>query len=324
MTDAPMISVVIPAYNEACAIEGLVTSVRTALAGHRIEIVIVNDGSSDGSAEVIDLMALADERVKAIHFSRNFGHQAALLAGLQHARGDAVIVMDADLQDVPNALPRFVDKWREGYAVVYAIRVDRKESALKRFFFYAFYRVLNMMAHPPMPNDAGNFGIIDRRVRDLLCESVERDRYFAGLRNWVGFRQTGIEVERGERYDGTPRVSFAGLLRLAQTAIFSFSSAPLRVFYGLALASLVVLASVGGFTLYHRLFTGLAVPGWTSIVMTACFFGAINAFGIAILGEYVIRIYDQVRARPPFVIERSVNLGPDAGNAKPPTTTPRA
>lgn len=316
MTDAPLISVVIPAYNEARVIETLIGRVREALAQHRIEVLFVNDGSSDDTARVLDMLAAADSRVKAIHLSRNFGHQAAILAGLRHARGDAVIVMDADLQDDPGALPRLVDKWREGFAVVYAVRVGRKESPWKRALFYSFYRVLNALAQPPMPNDAGNFGIVDRRVCDLLRESPERDRYHAGLRNWVGFRQVGIEVERAERYDGTPRVSWAALLSLAQSAIFSFSSVPIRVFYALAAASAAVLLGLATFTLYHKMFTGLAIPGWTSSIMTACFFGAMNALGIAILGEYVTRIYDQVRGRAPFVIERTVNLEPGGASGR--------
>lgn len=319
MTDQPLISVVIPAYNEGGAVEALCGSVCGALANHRLEILVVNDGSTDDTAQVVDRVASTDPRIKAIHFSRNFGHQAAILAGLQHACGDAVIVMDADLQDDPNALPRFVAKWREGFAVVYALRVGRKEGIWKRALFYTFYRVLNALARPPMPNDAGNFGIVDRRVCQLLCESPERDRYYAGLRHWVGFRQVGIEVERRERYDGRPRVSWAGLFALAKSAIFSFSSVPLRVFYALAAASSAVLAGLAAFTLYHKIFTGFAIPGWTSTIMTACFFGAINALGIAILGEYVTRIYDQVRGRVPFVIDRTVNLGRDGGAAMPPS-----
>jgi dolichol-phosphate mannosyltransferase len=214
--------------------------------------------------------------------------------------------MDSDLQDDPRAIPRFVERWREGFDVVYAVRADRKEGAVKRAFFSAFYRFLNAISDTELPNDAGNFGLMDRRVVDHLVALAERDRYLPGLRGWVGFRQTGITVERLARYDGDPRVSPLGLWRLAKTAIFSFSGAPLAIFYviaGLALAAMVALAS---FTLYHKIFTGKAIAGWTSVIITACFFGGLNALGIAVLGEYVIRIYHQVRGRPLFVVDRTL------------------
>lgn len=306
----PLVSVVVPAYDEGAAIEGLVAGVQRALAGRRLEIVVVNDGSRDDSAAVLDRLAAGDSSLKVVHLSRNFGHQAALLAGLRHARGDAVIVMDADLQDDPAALPRFVSKWIEGYDVVYAIRVGRKEGMLQRLLFFAFYRLLNAVSRVEFPNDAGNFGLIDRRVCRLVAGAVEQDRYFPGLRGWVGFRQVGIEVERGARYDATPRVSRVGLARLAKTAIFSFSTVPLTVFYLIAVLSMVAFVALAAFTLVQKLFTGTAILGWTSTIMTMCFFGALNAFGIAILGEYIARIYDQVRGRPQFVIERTVNFEP--------------
>jgi dolichol-phosphate mannosyltransferase len=304
--------VVVPAHNEEGVVEELLRRIRDALEGHRLEVIVVDDGSTDGSAALLDRLAAADERIKILHLSRNFGHQAALLAGLTHARGDAVIVMDADLQDDPGALPTFVDRWKAGNEVVYAIRVKRKEGPIKRALFHAFYRILNALSTTPLPNDAGNFGLIDRRVARLIAGSEERDRYYPGLRWWVGFRQVGVEVERGPRYDDVPRVSPADLLRLAKSALFSFSSVPLAIFYLIAALSAVMFVAFGGFTLYHRLVTGLAIPGWTSTILTACFFGALNALGIAILGEYVMRVYDQVRGRPVFIVDRAVNLTDDA------------
>lgn len=319
----PLISVVIPAYDEAGVLKSLVAQVGEGLAGQRFEILIVNDGSTDGTREVIDQLGAEDPRVKGIHLSRNFGHQAAILAGLMHASGHAVVVMDADLQDDPRSLPQFVSKWREGFDVVYAIRVGRKEAAWKRVLFHAFYRVLNAMAGSAMPTDAGNFGLVDRKVYEHLRDAPERDRYYPGLRHWVGFRQTGIQVERNERYDGTPRVSIGGLLRLAKTAIFSFSSLPLTIFYAIAALSALGFVALALFTLVQKLIMHTAILGWTSTVMAACFFGALNALGIAILGEYVIRIYDQVRGRPAFVIERTVNLAERPGADASPPATPR-
>ena len=311
-TSDPLVSVVVPAYNEGPALAGLLAGVRGALAGQRLELVVVNDGSEDDSAVVLDRLAAEDPSLKVVHLSRNFGHQSALLAGLRHTRGDAVVVMDADLQDDPAALPRFLAKWTEGYDVVYAIRVGRKEGALQRLLFFAFYRLLNAVSRVEFPNDAGNFGLVDSRVCRLVAGAVERDRYFPGLRGWVGFRQIGIEVERGERYDAVPRVSRVGLVRLAKTAIFSFSTVPLTVFYLIAALSMVAFVALAAFTLVQKLFTGTAILGWTSTIMTMCFFGSLNALGIAILGEYIARIYDQVRGRPQFVIERTVNLEPEA------------
>jgi polyisoprenyl-phosphate glycosyltransferase len=315
------VSVVLPVYNEREVLETLARGVSEAVAatGCEGEFVFVDDGSRDGSAEVLDRLAAADPRVRVLHLSRNFGHQAALQAGLSHARGDVVVVMDADLQDDPHAISRFLQKWREGYDVVYAIRTQRKEGAFKRLLFFGFYRVLNMVARIPMPPDAGNFGLVDRRVAQAIVRLFDRDRYYAGLRSWVGYRQIGVEVERGSRYDDRPRVSLFGLVRLAKSAIFSFSSFPLTVFYAIGTLSLAVFLGLAGFTLYHKLFTGLAIPGWTSITMATSFFGAMNALGIAVLGEYVIRIYEQVRSRPLYLVERRVNFPDDVHEGRQPS-----
>ncbi len=305
-----LVSVVLPLYDEAQVLERLHKLVAAALAaaGCRYEILYVNDGSTDDSAAILDQLAAADPHVKVLHFSRNFGHQAAVQAGLCHAHGDCVIVMDSDLQDDPACIGEFLAKWQEGYDVVYAIRIGRKENAIKRFLFYSFYRVLNGLSRTPMPADAGNFGLLDARVAGEVTAMIERDRYFPGLRSWVGYRQTGVTVERGERHDDRPRVSLLGLFRLAKSAVISFSSIPLSMFYFIAALSMLVCVAVVAFTLYHKLFTGRAIPGWTSITVTSSFFGALNALGIGILGEYVVRIYDQVRARPMYVVARKVNL----------------
>jgi dolichol-phosphate mannosyltransferase len=305
-----LVSVVLPVYNERAVVEVLTNSVVDAIrgVGADCELIFVNDGSTDGSGEILDRLAATDPRVRVLHLSRNFGHQAALQAGLAHAGGEVVVVMDADMQDDPASIGRFLEKWNEGYDVVYAIRVGRKESLPKRFLFAAFYRLLNRLVRIPMPADAGNFGLVDRRVAGEIARLLDRDRYYAGLRNWVGFRQVGIEVERGPRYDQHPRVSLLGLFRLAKSAIFSFSTVPLTVFYLIGSLSMAVFVGLAGFTLYHKLFTGLAIPGWTSITMATSFFGAMNAIGIAVLGEYVTRIHEQVRARPLYLVERRVNF----------------
>ena len=215
--------------------------------------------------------------------------------------------MDSDLQDDPAAIPRLIAEWEDGYDIVYAVRKKRKEQLLKRMLFYSFYRVLSRVATISIPLDAGNFGLIDRRAADHIAALPESSRFFPGLRSWVGFQQKGIEVERGKRHDDTPKVSPYGLVRLARTAVFSFSSAPLTLFYAVALLSCIVCFSLTGFTLYQKL-TGDASPGWASGLITASFFGMLNALGIAVLGEYVIRIFDQVRNRPQFIVDRTVNF----------------
>lgn len=312
--DQCTISVVLPVYNEVAVLRELCEQVIASLAAVdcQVELVFVNDGSTDGSAELLNQLAIDDSRVHVLHLSRNFGHQAALQAGLNYATGDAVIVMDSDMQDAPSCLVDFVTEWQLGFDVIYAIREKRKESVVKRLLFFAFYRLLRMVSSTAMPRDAGNFGLIDRRVLDNILQMGEYDRYYAGLRSWVGFKQTGIVVERLARHDAQPRVSFFGLCSLAKTALFSFSSAPLALFYAIAALSILVFGAFTGFTLYHKFVTGLAIPGWTSSVMIASFFGALNALGIGVLGEYVVRIYDQVRARPKFIVSQEVNVPKDA------------
>ncbi|MCE9555958.1 MAG: glycosyltransferase family 2 protein [Planctomycetes bacterium] len=306
----PLLSFVLPVFNEVRVLSTLSTLLVEAArrCQARCEIIFVDDGSTDGSGRVLDQLAAKRREIKIIHLSRNFGHQAAIQAGLCHARGAAVVLMDSDVQDSPEAVPLLFAKWQAGYDVVYAVRTQRKESAMKRALFSAFYRLLTRISHTPIPQEAGIFGLIDGRIAREISALKERDRFLPGLRSWVGYRQIGVEVERQGRYDDHPRVSMTGLFRLAKTAIFGFSSVPLAAFYVIGLTALAVFVGLGGFAIFCRLFTSLAVPGWTSHVLSATFFGALNALGISILGEYVTRIYDEVRQRPMFLIERTVNV----------------
>ena len=260
------VSVVMPVFNEEGALWKLVELVSDALTstGCQFELVFVNDGSTDDSPDLLTHLAEANPAVRVVHLSRNFGHPAAVHAGLQHASGDVVILMDSDLQDNPACLPEFLSAWEQGADVVYAVRADRKEHPAKRFLFYSFYRVLNWLASSPLPNDAGNFSLLDRRVVDEISRLGETDRYFPGLRNWVGFRQQGVVVERLARHDDHPRVTIWQLFRLAKAAIFGFSAVPLTLFYFIGAASLVVCLGASGFCLYHKWVTGLAIPGWSS------------------------------------------------------------
>ncbi len=311
-----LISVVLPVYNEAKVLPVLLASLQASLVRAQMayEILFVNDGSCDESPQVLDQLAADNPQVRVIHLSRNFGHQAAVHAGLAYTRGDAVVLMDSDMQDTPEAIGQFIEKWQEGYEVVYALRTERKENVFKRFLFASFHRFMAQVASIHIPAEAGIFGLIDRRVAREVLAMGERDRYFPGLRSWVGFRQTGIVVPRRARYDDHARVSLLGLFRLAKTAIFSFSTFPLTMFYLIGGLAGVVFLALASFSLFCRLFTSLAIPGWTSHILTGSFFGALNALGICILGEYVIRIYDQVRARPLYLVDRAVNVWPAASN----------
>jgi dolichol-phosphate mannosyltransferase len=304
------ITVVVPFLNEAAILTSLIEQIQFQLEETRLpwNMVLVNDGSTDDTASILSRMAEEDPRLRVLHFSRNFGHQAAVEAGLRFADGDAVILMDGDGQDCPTAIPQMVNLWRAGNQVVYAVRFGRKESLLKRLLFSAFYRILRQITSTPIPRDAGNFSLMDRAVVERLRNFPESDRYLPGLRAWVGFQQTAIPVERKARHDDQPRVSFRGLVSLAKTALFGFSRVPLLIFYWMSIVSAVVSVGCISYGFYHKLFTGLAVPGWASITSVSAFFGAINSLGIAILGDYVARIYEQVRGRPSFVIARAQNL----------------
>ncbi len=309
-TQRELISCVLPVYNEVKVLNRLVAALQAALDGQSFdyEIVFVNDGSKDGSTEALDQLAAHHSNIKVLHFSRNFGHQAAVHAGLCHAAGDAVIVMDSDMQDEPSCLPAFVEHWRMGFDVVYAVRTNRKENFVKKFLFRAFYRVLNAVSCTTIPNDAGIFSLMDRQVVSSITSLAETDRYLPGLRHWVGFRQIGLPVERNARHDEQPRVSLYQLFQLAKTALFSFSRVPLSAFYVVGAMSILVCVGAVGFTMYHKFVTGLAIPGWASMTIMGSFFGAVNALGIGVLGEYVVRIYDQVRNRPQFIVDRFVNF----------------
>ncbi len=310
--DDAMLSIVAPVYNEAAIVEQFVDELRrcrpTLKSMARFEIVLVDDGSTDGSAEQLDALAARyPDEIEVLHLARNFGHIAAVAAGLDHACGDAVILMDSDLQDDPAALAGMVEKWREGYAVVYAVRSSRQESPLRRLAFRAFYRLVRLLSDTPIPLDAGNFSLMDRRVVDVIRSLPERNRYLPGIRAWVGFRQVGLPVPRRPRPDRASRVGWRGLWKLSMNAVFSFSYVPLAVFRFIGATSIVLSAAVMAFVLYHKLFTHLAVPAWASQMVAISFFGGINIFGIGILGEYVARIYDEIKGRPLYVVAARVS-----------------
>jgi dolichol-phosphate mannosyltransferase len=313
MSDAssPLLSIVVPIMNEIDTLPELVRRLTAVLVGDLAdaEIVFVDDGSDDGSARWIAERHLDDPRVRLVRLSRNFGHQAAVTAGLGHASGSAVVLMDGDLQDPPETIPTLVERWREGNEIVHTVKTSRKESWPRRVAFRAFYRMIRTLSSDTdLPLQSGLFSLLDRRVVDELERMPERNRYLAGLRSWVGFRQTAVEYERDARWSGEPRVSVARLFGLAFDGIFSFSNLPLRLatLLGLvvSLAAFVLMATI----LYLRLFTDRAILGWASLMTSTLFLGGVILVTIGIIGEYTGRIYDEVKRRPLYIVAERVGF----------------
>lgn len=302
----PEISVVIPVYNEMDNLPSLYARLTDVLGqiGSRYEIVFVDDGSRDGGLNLLRAYAQEDPRVLVVELARNFGHQVAISAGLDHARGDGVIVMDADLQDPPEVLPQFVATWRDGHDVVYAIRTQRKEHWIKRSAYATFYRLLKRVANIDIPLDAGDFCIMDRRVVDLLVGMPERNRFVRGIRSWVGLDQVGLAYERHARNAGKPKFTLTRLFYLALDGLFSFSYVPLRVItmlgFGVSLVSLVLAV----FYAVKKLTVGLSPPGFATLTVAIFFFAGLQLITIGVIGEYVGRIFEEVKRRPLYVVRR--------------------
>ena len=306
-----LISVVVPAYNEEEVLEEFHRQVGAVLKtlDDDAEFVFVDDGSADSTADIMRRLASEDPRVRAVILSRNFGHEAAIEAGLRAARGDAVIVMDADLQDGPDILPRLVAAWREGAGVVYAVRTERKEGRFLRSAFSSFYRLAEKVMSIDLPRDAGPFSLMDRRVVNVLNAMPEKGRYFPGLRAFAGFRQVGLEAERNERLAGETKYSLVKRTLGATNAIFSFSKLPLRLMTATGFA-MALLAVAGLIWVIVGAIVGASIqPGWASLMIVMLFIGAAMFLFMGILGEYVGKIYDEVRGRPNYVVAEEVGTG---------------
>ena len=303
------LSVAIPIHNEESALPELLRRLRVVLdnvPGGPHEIVFVDDGSTDRTFEMLAEAAEEDERIVVLSLSRNFGHQASITAGLDHATGDAAVVMDGDLQDVPEEIPRFVEKFQQGYDVVYAQRVRRKEPLALRICYFVFYRMISKLSDIRLPLDSGDFGLMSRRVVDQVKKMPEHHRYLRGMRSWVGFRQTGIEVERAERHSGKSKYSVMGLIKLAFDGIFAFSIVPIRAaaLFGafvMFLSSLYVIYSI-----YVKIFLQKSPQGFTALLVAMTFFSGIVLFFLGVIGEYVGRIYEETKARPEYIVGRTV------------------
>jgi len=301
------LSLAVPVHNEAAVLPELVRRARAVLdelAGGPHELVIVDDGSQDQTFEFLEEAACQDPRILAISLSRNFGHQAALTAALDYVSGDAVVVMDGDLQDAPETIPQFVERYHDGYDVVYAQRIHRKEPWVLRLCYFGFYRIMTRLSDVQLPLDAGDFGLMSRRVVEQLRRMPEHHRYLRGLRSWVGFRQTGIPVERAERHAGKSKYGFWRLLKLATDGIFAFSIVPIRA--AALLGTMVMLLSTLYviYAVYARLFLRVSPKGFTALIVTVTFLSGVLLFFLGVIGEYVGRIYEETKKRPIYLISR--------------------
>jgi dolichol-phosphate mannosyltransferase len=315
---ADCVSVVIPIYNEKEVLPRLLArleQLRTALDA-AVEVVFVNDGSSDGSLELLKRAAASRDWIRLVDLSRNFGHQAALTAGLDHARGDAVVTMDGDLQDPPELIAAMLERYREGYDVVYARRRSRAgEGLFKRGTARLFYRVMRAFVHADLPVDVGDFRLMSRRAVAALSVFGERNRFLRGLVCWIGFRQTAVEFDRPARAAGETKYPLRRMLRLALDAMFSFSSRPLRL--SMALGGVVLAFGVvyGGVTVWRALAGTIETPGFATLVVLNALVGGSILVCLGCLGEYVGRIFDETKRRPLYIARELVNFGPASAPA---------
>jgi len=256
--------------------------------------------------QLLDEFAGRDPRISVISLSRNFGHQAALTAALDHVSGDVTVVLDGDLQDPPETIPVLVEKFLEGYDVVYAQRLRRKEALWLRICFYLFYRLMSSLSDMNLPLDAGDFGLMSRRVVDQLRIMPEHDRYLRGMRSWVGFRQIGIPVERAERFAGQSKYGLLRYLKLASDAIFSFSVIPIRAAAGLGFLAVLLSALFSAYAVVAKLVFHQSPKGFTALLLLITFLSGVLLLFLGIVGEYVGRIYEEVKARPVYVIDKKI------------------
>ena len=304
---APDLSVVVPVFNEEAVLPEFarVLTETLAPAGLAYEIVFVNDGSSDGTAQRLEALCQKDGRVKVIEFSRNFGHQSAMTAGLRAAKGQACVIMDADLQDPPSLVLRMVEQWRSGYDVVYAVRRSRDgETVFKKATAALFYRTLRALAGVDIPPDTGDFRLMDRRVVDVLNSLPERNRFLRGLVSWIGFRQIGVQFDRPARAAGETKFSFWKMLRFALDGLTSFSRVPLRLVTIAGVGAFLASGGVLAWALWVRFFTDRSVPGWTSLIGIVLLLGGAQLLALGVIGEYLAHIFDEAKGRPTYIIRK--------------------
>ena len=312
-SDAILYSIVIPVYNEAEVLPALYNRLTRVMEGlvEPYEIIFINDGSRDDSTMLLRDFQDRDARVKFLNFSRNFGHQIAITAGLDYSSGQAAVVMDADLQDPPEVIPRLIEQWRKGYDIVFAVRAKRQgEGFFKRATAALFYRLFRRMAATEIPLDAGDFRLMSRRAVEALQSIRERNRFIRGLAGWIGFRQTAVTYVRDVRQAGETKYPLKKMLRFALNGLLSFSVVPLQLASYLGF----LISSIGFFYIVYaiglKLFTDRVVLGWTSVMVAVLFLGGVQLISLGIIGEYIGRIYDEVKQRPLYVVDEAKGFEP--------------
>ncbi|MEL7061104.1 MAG: glycosyltransferase family 2 protein [Acidobacteriota bacterium] len=322
---APRVTLAMPVYGEEALIDELVArcaAVLDATPGGPHQIVIVNDGSRDGTLAKLEAAAQREPRLLVVDLSRNYGHQTAMTAALDHATGDVILAMDGDLQDPPEELPNFLERWRAGYDVVYARRVRRKEGLFLRTSYFLFYRLLASVSDLEMPLDSGDFALLSRRALDALRAAPERQRYIRGLRAWVGFPQTGLEVERHARSAGESKYSLVKLMGLAFDGIFAFSTVPLRLATTIGVVTILLTGLYAAYALFARIVFEQVPRGFTASLLILVFVSGVQLVFLGVLGEYVGRIYEEVKRRPHYYVQRWIGSSPPARSPQAPGGSP--
>ena len=306
---SPIYSVIIPAYNEQEVIKETYTRLTAVMTGmgEPYELIFINDGSNDHTAQIIAGFCEQDSSVRLINFTRNFGHMPAISAGMEHARGQAIFVIDADLQDPPELFPQMAEKWKEGYHVVYGKRIKRKgESFFKRLSAKLFYRFLRRMTSVDLPPDTGEFRLIDRKVCDAVNKLPEKNRYIRGLVSWVGFKQIPVEYEREKRFAGMTKYPLRKMLSFAMDAITSFSYKPLKLATTLGFSISIFSFLYILYVIYQHFFTDRTIAGWTSTIAAILLTQGIVLMILGLMGEYIGRIYTELQNRPNYIIQEIV------------------
>ena len=308
------ISVVIPMYCEEEVVDicykRVVNNLKKLSDKYNYEIIFINDGSKDSTLEILKKIASNDDNVKIISFSRNFGHQAAVTAGIRNVTGDAIIIMDADLQDPPELFEGMIEKWEEGYEVVYGKRKTREgESIFKLLTAKAFYNTLNKLSEIEIPKDTGDFRLVDRKVIDVIASLPEHNKFLRGLFSWVGFNQYAYEYNRVNRVAGKTKYPFKKMFKLATDGILSFSAKPLKVVGAIGFFSVIVSIAILVYSIVSFVFKlNSLTPGWTSIMCTMTFIGGIILISLGMIGEYIARIYEESLGRPEYIIDELINF----------------
>lgn len=307
------VSLVIPMYYEEEVAEecyNRVTKVLSSLQDYTYEIIFINDGSKDKTLEILEGIAEKDKQVKVVSFARNFGHQCAVTAGLQEVTGDAIVIIDADLQDPPELIPEMLKLWEAGNEVIYGKRKTREgESKFKLLTAKMFYQTLNSLSDVDIPKDTGDFRLVDRKVVNVINSLPEHNKFLRGLFSWVGFKQTPFEYERKERFAGETKYPLKKMLKLASDGIISFSTKPLKIVGGLGILSMVISILVLIYAILSFIFHWHNLTaGWTSLMVTMTFLSGIILISLWMIGEYIARIYDEVKGRPQYIIDRKINI----------------